>query len=141
LRHEPKVPLRFEADTLVIILEGEESYQVICHKLGGYRFTCETGEFRSSDPVILQDLNNTQPISTAAAFPTRASTASGLGLDRNHVVRAAPVQTDIKIIRFDLSHVRYRSSQVALQGIGHDASKEIDQAVVPEPGKQGLLVT
>ena len=84
----------------------EECDDVAFHKLGRHRATFHPWKFLLHEFYVLCDLHDPYLIFTA------------LGLDRNDVVTTALVETDIKLIDFDLTDSAHGCSEVVLQAVG-----------------------
>jgi hypothetical protein len=53
-------------------------------------------------------------------------------LYRNDVVSASPIDTNVKVIGFNLAHSLDLSPQMTLQRIASDTSEEVNQPVVSD---------
>lgn len=92
-RYKPVVSLFANTNLSArLLLELEESDQVVRHELCGDRAAHERRELAGADGKILLNLYDVQGIRTT------------LRLHRCYVVNSAPVQADVNLVRFHLSH-------------------------------------
>ena len=61
-------------------------------------------------------------------------------LDRDHIMAAVFVESDVEFVDFDLPHTLDSCPKMVLKTIGREAEECVDQAVVPDDCQQGLFV-
>lgn len=91
-----------------------------------------TDEFRKSgftERHVLLDLHDVQRV------------ASALGLDRDYVLAAPRVDSDVELVGLHLADVGHRRPEVVLERVARDAQEDVDEPVVAHSGQQGLLVS
>src|SRR5215210_2117871 len=115
-------------DTLFSLLKLKQSDQCIIHKLSGNWSANQFGKFGSTNSKILFNLNDTYFV------------CSTFSLNRQNIVSASPVNANIDFISFHLPNIRHGCSQMVLQRITGQASKNIDQPIITKFGQKSLLI-
>ena len=112
----------FDEDFIALLLEFEHyddfAIVVVSQELDGHRTRSQFGEDIATECEVLLGLHCADAVRSA------------FGLHGNDVLLARMADADIQFVRLDLSDIGHGRPQMALQRIGHNAQKQVDQPAV-----------
>jgi len=106
----------------------KEGNEVAGHELSRNRSAYKHGELGLTDRNVLFDLDNPEPVTAA------------LGLNGEYVVDSTFIDPNVNLIGFHLPHSFDMGSQMVLKGIACQTGENVEETVVTQFGKKGLLI-
>jgi hypothetical protein len=109
--------------------ELEQCDYVVCHELRGDWTTRQRGELLTAARDVLQRLNRSKFIRAA------------LRLNGHDELLAVPIDSNIDLVDFNLTHFFDCGAKMTLERVCRDAEEDVYQSVVSDFGEKRLFVS